>query len=150
MTDNYKVIEKKAMLYCAKSEKCEHDIRQKLTVWGAECETVDKIIQVLYENQYLDKQRYANAFVNDAVKIKNWGRLKIKQALQLKKIDSAIIRQAIETIDKNMYEQKLRHIVEQRVAEKIPSYEEKMKIVKSIHSRGYESDIILRILNLEM
>ena len=147
MTLSYKDIEKKAISYCIKSEKCEYDIRQKMIEWRTDKETIDKIINNLIDNNFINHQRYVNAFVHDAIYIINWGRLKIRYLLQQKKISETLINEAIGNINIEDYEKNLEKLIRQRFQAQIPvTVADKLKIIKSLYSRGFEPDVTERII----
>jgi regulatory protein len=137
----------KAMSYCAHSEKCEWDVRAKLREWGAESGTHDKIVDYLIENKFIDHVRYTNAYVNDAIKLKGWGRIKIRAVLRMKNISSSTISEVFQNINEIEYQDMIRKLLETRFTSSFPDEQSKLKAVKSLYSRGYEPEIVIGIIN---
>ncbi|HOG19371.1 MAG TPA: regulatory protein RecX [Salinivirgaceae bacterium] len=137
----------KAMKYCAYKEKCEYDVRTKLEEWGAKDEMHDVIIDYLTANKFVDNQRYTSAYVNDAVKLKLWGRIKIRAMLKMKNIPDWIINQALREIDETEYCKALTKLLQTKIKSDTLSDIEKQKVIKSMYSRGYEPEIVFEIID---
>ena len=137
----------RAMDYCSRSEKCEFDVRKKLRDWNADNTVIEDVIDALYADQFIDHKRYVKAFVNDAVKLKLWGRIKIRSNLKVKSICSEIITEALSQIDEEEYLNKIIYLIQTRHRHAIGNDESRYKIVKSLYSRGYESEIVLKAID---
>lgn len=89
--------------YCAYSERCHADVVSKLydlNVWKKDH---DEIIATLIEENYLNEERFAIAFVGGHFRQKQWGRNKILQHLKLKKISAYCIKKAMREIEDEEY-----------------------------------------------
>ena len=138
----------RAMTYCAYKEKCEHDVRTKLKEWGAKDEMHDVIIDYLSANKFVDNQRYTHSYVNDAVILKMWGRIKIRAMLKMKNIPDWIINQSFREIDETEYRKALTKLLQTKIKSKTLTDIEKQKIVKSMYSRGYEPEIVFEMIDV--
>ena len=138
----------KAEAYCAVSEHCKDEVFRKLEQWGAPADSFEPIIQHLEEENYLDEQRYAIAFVRDKYRFNQWGRMKIVQSLRQKHLSSADILVAMEEIDEEEYSLFLEHLLERKLLgiKAKNSFERNGKLVRYAVSRGYEMDEILNCL----
>lgn len=134
------------MDYCSRSEKCEFDVRKKLVDWHAEPAVVNDVINALYADKFIDHDRYTRAYVNDAVKLKLWGRIKIRANLKMKNIASSTISEALLNIDETEYLDKITYLIQSRHKAAIKDYDSKYKAVKSLYSRGYESELVLKAI----
>ena len=76
----------KAETYCSAMERCVVDVEAKLSQWGATPEMMEKIVRHLQDERYIDQKRFCSAFVRDKYRFNQWGRVKICQALRMKKI----------------------------------------------------------------
>ena len=76
----------KAEAYCSSMERCVTDVEAKLSQWGATPEVMEKIVRHLQDERYIDQKRFCSAFVRDKYRFNQWGRVKISQALRMKKI----------------------------------------------------------------
>lgn len=107
----------KAEAYCARAEHCAADVRRKLYEWGAPADLFDKIEEILYERDFLNDQRFCQAYVHDKVAYQAWGRMKIQAGLRALQLPETIIREALENIDEEQYSRNLRNLIQQRKAD---------------------------------
>ena len=91
----------KAEAYCSSVERCVSEVEAKLEQWGADHEIKDRVIEHLIKEKYIDQRRYCAAFVRDKYRFNQWGRMKIVQALRLKKIPADVISLGLEEIDES-------------------------------------------------
>lgn len=122
----------KAARYCAGAEHCESEVREKFFQWGTPGAYADKIVDYLYEHDYLNTKRYCEAYTHDKLLYQGWGRVKIRMMLQGKKLPAADIREALENIDKKEY---------LRVLEKVKSKKKNAtpeEVARYCLQRGFE------------
>ena len=79
--EDEKYILEKIQSYCHYQERCIKEVRNKLFSLKATNQTVDKILQSLIDNDYLNEDRYARMFIQGKLRIKKWGRIKLKLSL---------------------------------------------------------------------
>jgi regulatory protein len=141
----------KAMALCAEREWCYSDMRQKLSSWGIQGNDIEKILNHLSHNKFIDEERYAVAFAKDRFRYNKWGRIKISSALKMKRIPEELIGNALDTIDDTEYLDLLKSIIEkQRKSIKAKNqYDLKGKLLRHCLSKGFESHIVYDLLNLE-
>jgi regulatory protein len=147
----YKTALSKAMHLCSEREWCKSDIRQKLISWGVGTEDAEKILEILIRDKYIDELRYASAFTSDKFRYNKWGKIKIGTALRVKRIPSGIISQALQAIDSHEYTELLKSIIEKkrRSVKAKNQYDLKGKLLRHCLSKGFESELIYEMLNLE-
>lgn len=126
----------KAEKYCARAEHCAADVERKLYEWGAPKEIHDEIVQTLYENDYLNDERFCRAYVHDKLEYQHWGRLKIRAGLQALKLPETIIQMALNEIDREKYMLILRRVATNKHA---TSQEQ---LVRFLLQRGFTYDEI--------
>lgn len=138
----------KAANYCAYQERSQQELRDKLYAWGLATPEVEQLIAELILENFLNEERFAIAYVSGKFNIKGWGKLKIKQGLQHKRISSRLINDALRTIEEEVYLAKLRSILEKKgkaITEKdIPK--RKYKLAQYAMAKGYENELIFDIL----
>lgn len=135
------------MVYCSRSEHCVLDVLNKLYAAGLGEEESDEIVQCLVEQGYIDEQRYANAFVNDKFRFNKWGKLKIAHALRQKKIPTVVIQIALDTLDEDAYSHVLLQLIEaKKKTVKGTAAQQKAAVMRFAVSRGFELDLVLRLL----
>ena len=103
LSEDEKYILEKIQSYCHYQERCIKEVRNKLFSLKATNKTVDKILQSLIDNDYLNEDRYASMFIQGKLRIKKWGRIKLKYELRLKGLDINIIDDNIKKIKEEEY-----------------------------------------------
>jgi regulatory protein len=131
--------------YCASQEHCDFDVKRKLNQQNIPSEIIEQIINALIQKNFINHNRYCEAFTNDHVRIKKWGRLKIKAALRAKFLPAQSIQQALQQIDGEVYMQNLMDLIERKRGElssEKDQQKKKAKLLRYLASNGYESDLI--------
>jgi regulatory protein len=150
MSENelFKVSLNKSMAQCSQKELCREDIRKKLSLWGVETRDIEKIIEILIKERFIDEVRYANAFVRDKFKYNKWGKVKIAMHLRHKKLSPEIIGQALDSIDHDQYVRFIRGVLEshRRSIKAKNQLDLKAKLLRYGQSKGFESGVLYDIL----
>ncbi|HON18490.1 MAG TPA: regulatory protein RecX [Salinivirgaceae bacterium] len=143
----YEIFLAKALRYCSTSEKCETDVRSKLIEWGIVDKNISQqIIDYLRQNNFINHERYVNAYVNDALRLKRYGKIKIRYQLINKQIDAALIEQNLSAIDHDFYLQMIRQEICKRIKNTRPNELEQQKIIRTMMGRGFEPELVRQIL----
>lgn len=142
----YSFLEAKARLeaLCAYQERCSFELNNKMIKWKLGEDDRNALLAHLIENNFLNEERFAEAFVSGKVNIKKWGRVKIRQELKARRISDYSIRKGLESIDEETYWKNLLHLTERKVGsvKESDSYKKKMKVFRFLSSKGYETDLI--------
>lgn len=130
----------KAEAYCVAAERCIYDVEAKLTAWGIPSEQQQPIIERLCNERYIDQARYCCAFVRDKYRFNQWGRVKIAQALRMKRIASEQISQGLSEIEEDAYLATLTQLLQQKgkSIKAKNSYDYTSKLIRFALGRGYE------------
>lgn len=130
--------------YCAYQERCHQEVRSKLLSIKIYGDELEEIISELIKDNYLNEERFACAFARGKFRMKMWGRNKIKQHLQIKKITSYCVRKAMEEIDEEEYIETLDLILQKQLMkyEQLKSIIARDKAIQYAISRGYETSIV--------
>ena len=140
----YKEALHKAAALCSSGERCEHDIREKLLLWGMSDNDATKIINYLIQEKFLDEKRFAEFFTKDKFRFNKWGKIKIAYMLKQKHISSSIIQEALNSIDDEEYYSALQELMQSKL--KQLKYKDKndkrTKLFRFAQSRGFESQLI--------
>ena len=132
---------------CAKSEQCTFDISTKLYKSGLPADKREEIIEYLTAHRYLDDARFARSFASYKVRFSGWGKRKIRMALAAKRIDGSLIADALDAIDHDDYADALSRVAESKKRNlDLQSREDRQKLYRHLLSRGFESDLISKIL----
>jgi len=130
--------------FCAYSERCHADVKEKLYSLGVWKKFHDEIIVALIEENYLNEERYAMAFAGGKHRINEWGRVKIKYALQQKQISPYCINKAMKEIDEESYMDTLSRLAKEKYAAlKHEQYLiRKKKTIDYLLQKGYEPALV--------
>ena len=99
----FKASVNKAMALCSRREYCISEVMDKLHSWGTDADDNARIIELLKKENFINEERYALGFVKDKFNYNKWGKLKIKAHLKAKNIPGELIKQALDTIDNEIY-----------------------------------------------
>jgi regulatory protein len=151
MSDNesIKTALNKAMAACSRREHCRSEIVTMIESWGAEKSDSGKIIQLLIDENFINEERYAAAFVKDKFNYNKWGKVKISVHLKAKRIPDEIIKNALGSIDENNYLKMINDLISARrkSIKAKNSYDLKSKLLRYGLSKGFESHLLYDILN---
>jgi len=147
----YNAALKRAAALCSKQEQCSSHIREKLKTWNVTDDDTEKIIELLKKEKFLDDQRYATFYVRDKFRFNGWGRIKLAVMLRQKGIPQVTIDEALDQIDQEHYFQLCHKLITEKSASlKEPNlFKRKGKLFRFAAQRGFESDLIHQILNME-
>lgn len=145
MTDVPSEIMAKMERFCAMQERCESDVRRKLTSFHLSEYQDDKIIQSLRENRFLDEERYVELFVRSKVK-SAWGRQKIVAALRAKGIPSELVEQGCAEIQTDDYQEMLHEAIAKWRRSHPDEPDNSPKLIRHLLSKGYNIDEIFKTL----
>ncbi len=139
----------KAMKFCSTKEVCISEITQKLEKWNIDKKHHKKIISILIDEDYINEQRYAEAFTSDKFRFQDYGKIKIRYELRLKKIENEYINNALEIIDDESYFNKIEKLIASKLktAKETDAYKLKAKIQRYLLSKGYEQEYFGKIIN---
>lgn len=102
--------------YCAKEERCQSQVMEKLMKYGLNLEESETCIAELICEGYINEQRYADLFAVSKFHQNKWGKLKISQALKLKQISSVCISNALNAIDYDEYLSLIKDLFDKKFA----------------------------------
>lgn len=138
----------KAASYCSISEHCISEVRDKLTAWCVSGDDMEKIITKLIEDDFINEKRFCVAFTKDKFHFNKWGKIKISYALKQKGLSNEMINNALKTIDDGEYEEMLAVILKTKLKtiHWKYEYEKQGKLFAFAQSRGFESNVIERVI----
>ena len=132
---------------CSKTEKCKADIIANFRDWGLSEEEIDDGIAFLIKEKFIDEHRYSMHFVHDKFRLNKWGKIKIAYMLRMKRIEDDLIKEALDSISGDDYEQTMRNILSIKIKsiKGANDRERKTKLAAFAQSRGFESEIAYKI-----
>ena len=146
---NYKEALSYTMDLCSRQEKCNSEIRKKLEKFKLPGRHVEKVLQTLKKEGFIDESRYAGMFVRDKLRINRWGKIKIRYMLMAKQIPEEVIRDAIDGIDDHNYLEILKEeLIKKRLQIKDDNpFMVRNKLARFGQQRGFESGLIFQVLD---
>jgi regulatory protein len=141
---------RKAERYCAYQERSQYEVREKLGDFDLTPAETEGIIVRLIENNFINEERFAVAFVTGKFNQKGWGRLKIKQGLKEKRVPEVLIKKALQHIDADAYYEVLVRTIEKKailLSERNP-LKRKFKLQQYAIGKGFEADLVRDALSL--
>lgn len=152
-SQTYSFLEAKQKIeaYCAYQERCDFEVRQKLFSWNLNLEDVDALISDLITHNFLNEERFAEAYVSGKFRIKRWGRVKIRQQLKLKKISAYSINKGMSVIDDDEYIKTAKELIESksRLIKSKNQWDKINKLKRYLSSKGYETELIHELITLD-
>jgi regulatory protein len=145
---NSEIIQKMQMI-CSRQEKCSSEIRKKLAGYKLSAQEIDRIIEILSKENYINDERYAISFAHDKFRFNKWGRIKIEYELRHKGIGDRHILKALESIDKSEY----LHMIKSELIKKFKKdkssdrYVMKSKLMRFGQSKGFETELVFNIID---
>ena len=144
-----KEIENKIKIYCSYQDRCHKDVVLKLKDFNIDNKGKNEIISNLIKENYLNESRFCKSFARGKFRIKNWGRIKIKNELNLRNISSYNISLALKEIDDKDYIEKLDSIFKKKLSSlgNINVNIKRKKIFSFLKYRGWENNLIFDKIN---
>lgn len=142
-----------AMRECSRRECCRHDVAGKLRARALNEQSITRILDRLTEEHFIDEARYAQAFVHDKMAYNGWGRLKVREALRMKRLADADIRHALDDIDDEAYRRSVRRLLKSKAAtldfnpdDEQEAYKATAKLLRFAAARGFEYEVAARAI----
>lgn len=135
----------------AKGECCTFDLEQKMRNWGVQSKDIQRVIESLVAERFVDNLRFATAYVRDKTRFNHWGRVKTTLMLRQKHIDKQVINEAFNELPESDYQcafeaerdKKLRQL------RALKPFERNRKTAAYLIQKGFEPDFVFKNLNVE-
>lgn len=145
-----RLILQKAASYCAYQERTQEEVRQRLKKWNVWGEESDEIIAELISQNYLSEERFAKTYAGGKFRMKNWGRMKIKQELHRRGLSEYSIDKGMKEIGDKAYQESLKELLTKKKTmlerSETDKYKLKQKLVRFALGKGYESELIWKMI----
>jgi len=145
-----RLILQKAASYCAYQERTQDEVRQRLKKWNVWGEESDEIIAELISQNYLSEERFAKTYAGGKFRMKSWGRMKIKQELHRRGLSEYSIDKGMKEIGDKAYQESLKELLTKKKTmlerSETDKYKLKQKLVRFALSKGYESELIWKMI----
>ncbi|WP_138480403.1 regulatory protein RecX [Dyadobacter bucti] len=145
-----RLILQKAASYCAYQERTQDEVRQRLKKWNVWGEEADELIAELISMNYLSEERFAKTYAGGKFRIKNWGRMKIRQELHRRGLSEYSIEKGMNEIEDAAYLSGLKEILTKKKAllskTETDAFKLKQKLARFALGKGYESELVWKEL----
>ena len=145
--EDEKVIIEKIQSYCLYQERCVKEVKNKLFSLKVSSKSANEIIEYLIENDCLNEGRYTKMFIQGKLRIKKWGRIKLRYELKLKAVSTKIIDNKINEINEEEYLNYFDQFSTNKIKYLKGSIDQKKRsFINYFTYRGWENDLIYQKL----
>ena len=146
-TEDEKIIIEKIQSYCLYQDRCIKEVKNKLYSFKVSSQLVKNIVEYLIDNDYLNEERYTKMFIQGKLRIKKWGRIKLKYELKSKGIDIKIINEHINQINEEDYIEYFNEFSTNKIKFLKGTLDQKKRsFINYFTYRGWENDLIYQKL----
>lgn len=133
---------------CARGEHCSGDMLEKMRRWQMDEEAMARVMAYLTDKGFIDDGRYCRLYAIDKLKFNKWGRHKIAFSLRSKGVGNNAIEEALAEIDNQQFIDALTELLDakSRTLDDDDPYMRRQKLIKFALGRGFDMDIILKVL----
>ena len=137
--------------YCAYQERSHKQVFDKCRSYGLSESDSNEILVELIQSNFLNEERFVEAYVKGKFKIKSWGKQKISQGLKLAGINQKLISLSIQEIKFEDYIKTIQSLAEKKLKtlKEGTDFEKKIKVQRYLLSKGYKYDEISEALKLQ-
>lgn len=132
--------------YCGYQERSHAEVKEKLYSFGLRKQVVEETLSQLIEEDYLNEERFAIQFAGGKFRMKQWGRIKIKQALKQKQVSEYCIKKALKEIDQQDYSTTLQKLAAKKwttiKGPGVNAFEKMGKTTDYLLQKGYEPELV--------
>ena len=142
-------LQKKMEYYCVYQDRCHQEVERKMAEYQLIPEAKEKILLYLMEHNFLNEERFSKSFARGKFRIKNWGKQRIIRELKSKNISNYNVNSALKEIDDEDYLETIYRITKNRnhTITENNIYKRKKKLQDFLLRKGYEYDLIFKIVN---
>ncbi len=139
----------KARRWCALQERNHNEIKEKLFSYEVRYNDIQLIITELIGEGFLSEERYAKAYAGGKFRMKQWGKNKISQQLQVKGVSEKNIATGLKEIDEKDYHNTIKKLIQKKLAsvKELNDFQKKGKLAQFLMTKGYEAELVWNILN---
>lgn len=112
-------------------------------------DAVDLLISECIQDNFLNEERFARAFVRGKHNIKGWGKQRLQRELKWHEVSDYVLRKAMEELDEDEYAERLEVLAQKKWDElKEPNrFKKGKKVVDFLLRKGYESEAVWSIVH---
>ncbi len=140
----------KVMRYCSMRERAPQQVREKLIKWGLIRSQAEEVISQLIQDNFLNEQRFANAYCHDKFEFNKWGKIKIRYGIQKFRLPDKVIDDGLSSIPDEKYQKMVRDQAIKKwkmLHMESDTFIRKQKTANFLIRRGFESSVIYPVLD---
>lgn len=147
MKTTYEVILEKMKQFCVYRERSHQEVRNKLLKEQVYGDDLERVMAELIEENYLNEERFAIAYVTGKFRQNKWGKNKIRTELKRFQVSPYCERKAFEALDDGEYFQVAQELWEKKMAtlKGGNTYQNRQKVTTYMLGKGYEYEVIKEI-----
>lgn len=147
-TFNPSEAKQKIYRYCAYQERSHQEVKDKLYEYGLHKNEVDEILSHLITEGFLNEERFAKAFAGGKFRIKQWGRIKIVNALEARGLTKNCIKSGLKEIDDASYLETLTELIQKKASLVIEenAFAKRDKVATYAIQKGFEPELVWRVV----
>jgi regulatory protein len=125
------------------------EIYDKMRLKGFAIDKIEVVVTTLKEKRYLDDERFVDNFIKNSQNLGKAGRYKIKNKLELLKVDSKLIEEKLATLDPEGEKNKAKNLANEWLVKKKDIIPQKRyeKLGRFLANRGFELGVVRNVLN---
>lgn len=139
----------KLQKYCAYQDRCHKEVEQKLKQMHMIPEAIERVIVDLIQDNHLNEERFAKAYVRGKFSIKKWGKVRLTLELKQRQVSQYVIKTALAEIDPEEYIHTFHKLAEKKALNMSESnpFIKKKKLADYLIYRGWESHMVYDKVN---
>lgn len=130
--------------------RTETELKNNLDKKGFEKSIIEKVIERLKKEGYINEKQYIEAYINDKLNLSKEGPFKIKRDLINLELSETLIEDYLNQIPYNTWKEKLEKIINKRInlmkSKSLNTIKTKLKV--ELFNLGYQSELIDELLSI--
>lgn len=141
--DKKKEVLARMQRYCAREERSEQKVREKLyAIEGLSVMDLEQILSSLLDDHFLDDARFVETYIRSKVNQNKWGKQKIRHGLIRHRIPADKIDRGLAEMDLETYRVNLQELL----AAKQRTTDDSTAWIRYLLQKGYEYEEILEVI----
>lgn len=134
--------------YCAYQERSHKQVYEKCRTLGLNDEDTNLLLVELIHSNFLNEERFVDAYVKGKFKIKSWGKQKIVQGLKLAGVSQKLIQEKLKSIETESYLETIQKLAEKKYksVKGNSDYEKEIKVKRYLLTKGFLLEDIQKAL----
>lgn len=149
---DYDGIVQRLRAWCSRRDRSCYEAEARLRSFGLSDRQVDRALDQLLEEKFLDDDRFTESFISGHFRIKGWGRKKMMVALRQHRIPQTVVTSALaQLINEEEYRETLIRTLKRKGwrPQDNTDFEQEQKLLRYAYQRGFEPELIRKVIASE-